>query len=272
MGRLTLGELAETQVDNKRQQAVARELGQPIQLWQTVVDKGMFALNDGRLDEARALIADAYAIGERAIPELALPAFVFQSYLLADFRGGLGLVETEMQRVIALHPGRRVFACALAHIHARLLEPEAGSELDELAGPGFSQLLFDQEWLLAASLLAETAALTERRDHAPPLYDAILPYAELAAVDLPEGTRGSMSRYLGQLATLLERWDDAEKHYEEASAANARMGSTPWVALTRRDHAAMLRARGEHGDRSRADELEAAAHATFRELEMGGYG
>ena len=98
-----------------------RELAQPIQLWQTLVDKGMFALNDGR-STRRPLIADAYAIGDRAIPELAVPRLVSRAPP-RDFRGELGPSSRRCARMIALHPARRVFACALAHIHARLGDP-----------------------------------------------------------------------------------------------------------------------------------------------------
>src|SRR5262249_50593141 len=161
-----------------------------------------------------------------------VPAFVFQRYLLADFRGALGAIEPAMRAVVEDHPARRVFACALAHIHVRQDDrARAGALIDTLAGGALEELLYDQESLVALSLLGETAALLERRDLAPVLYESILPYASLTAIDLPEAIRGSMSRYLGLLAALLGRWDAADEHFETAAAANAQLGATPWLAL-----------------------------------------
>jgi tetratricopeptide (TPR) repeat protein len=240
MTQLVLGEVEGAMLDVERQRMVSRELGQPIQLWQVTVDEAMLALNAGSLDEAESLIEEAFEIGERAIPELAVPASVFQRYLLADLRGDPGPVEGEMRAVVAAHPARRVFGCALAHIQARAGHAsDAGALLDSLAGDGAPGLLFDQEWLVAMSLLAETAALLGRRDLAPGLYDAIRPYAHLSAVDLPEGTRGSMSRSLGQLALLLGRRDDAADHFEEAVRVNRRTGAAAWLALAERDYQEM---------------------------------
>jgi eukaryotic-like serine/threonine-protein kinase len=269
MTRLALGDLEAAMEGIERQRSIARELAQPLQLWQIAVDEAMLELNAGRLEEAAAATERAFVIGARAIPELAVAATTFQRYLIADFRGDLEPVEPQMRSVVAEHPARRVFACALAHIHARQgRDAEAGLELDALAGDHLAQLPFDQEWLVAISLLAETAALLGRVDVAPGLYDALLPYAPLTAIDLPEGMRGSVSRYLGQLAALLGNWDAARSHFEEAVAANTRMGAAPWLALTRRDYAAMLRT---SGDAALAGELDRAAREAFRDLGMTGY-
>ena len=88
------------------------------------------------------------------------------------------------------------------------------------------------------------------------------------AVDVTEGFRGSVSRYLGLLATALERWDDAAGHFEEALALNERMGARPWLARTEDDYARMLLVRGRPGDDERARELRDQALATFSELGM----
>jgi len=272
MTQIAFGTLDDALPDVEHRNRASRELQQPIQLWQTAVDEAMLALAAGRLGEGEELVDNAFAVGERAIPELAVPAFVFQRYVLADFRGRHDLVEPDLRKVVAAHPRRRVFACALVHLHARRGgEAEAGTELDALAGPGFPELLFDQEWLVATSLLAETVTLLGRTDLAPALYESMLPYAALTAIDLPEGIRGSMSRYLGQLAELLGQPERAEGHFEAAIEANGRLGARPWLALTQRDLAHLLRARNAPRDRKRAGQLAAAATATFDELGMSGY-
>ena len=71
-------------------------------------------------------------------------------------------------------------------------------------------------------------------------------------IGVPVGCLGAADRNLGVLASTLRRWDDAERHFEAALMMNTRTDGRPWVALTQRDYAQMLFARGRRGDRERA--------------------
>jgi tetratricopeptide (TPR) repeat protein len=231
--------------------------------------QAMLALAAGRLTEAEQLIPQALAIGERAQPDIAVPVYQLQRYTLCDFRGSLEEVESAIFDLAVEYPARPVFRCALAHLHARLGRvPEAKRALDDLAGDNFSALPFDQEWLYGMSLLAETSALLGDTDSAPVLYGLLVPWMALSAADLAEGIRGSVSRYLGLLATTTNRWEEAKLHFEDALAMNARIGARPWLAHTQHDYAQMLLARDGTDDRERAQELLEAALATYRELGM----
>jgi tetratricopeptide (TPR) repeat protein len=229
----------------------------------------MMALATGRLDHAEELIPQALAIGERALPAAAIPIYQLQRYTLGDFRGGLEEVEPAIRDVAAEHPARPVFRCALAHLHARLGRlPEAQRALDDLARHDCSALPFDQEWLYGMSLLAEASALVGDTESAAVLYRLLAPWATFNASDIAEGIRGSVSRYLGLLATTVKRWEAAELHFEDALEKNASMGVRPWLAHTQGDYARMLLARDDAGDPQRALELIGDALATYRELGM----
>ena len=121
------------------------------------------------------------------------------------------------------------------------------------------------------SLLAETAWILQDPVSGAALYRLLAPWAACAAADHPEGFRGSISRYLGLLATMAQSWSEAELHYENALAANARMGARPWLAHTERDYARMLHARNGRGDPERIRALLDDARKTHRELGMGSY-
>jgi hypothetical protein len=121
------------------------------------------------------------------------------------------------------------------------------------------------EWLLAMSLLAETAARLSHTESASVLYRLLVPYAQLNVADTAEGMRGSVGRYLGILAAMLGHWDQASQYFEEAVDTNGRMGTRPWLAHTQADYGRALFARGE---RARASELLATAVATYRQLGM----
>ena len=84
--------------------------------------------------------------------------------------------------------------------------------------------------------------------------------------DLPEAMRGSASRYLGILATTMERWPEAAQHFENALVMNDTMGAKPWLAGTQSDYAQMLLTRDGPGDRKRAGELRASVRATYSDL------
>jgi hypothetical protein len=118
------------------------------------------------------------------------------------------------------------------------------------------------------SFLAETSALLGATDSAAVIYELLRPWAMFNAVDTAEGIRGSVSGYLGILATTTEHWSEAKRHYEDALAMNARMKARPWLARTHHDYARMLLLRRGSGDARRARSHQDAAAADFRELGM----
>jgi hypothetical protein len=100
------------------------------------------------------------------------------------------------------------------------------------------------------------------------LYELLLPYAQRAALGMPEICVGSVARYLGLLAATMSRWDEAEHHFEHAVEVNGRTGARPWLAYTLEDYARLLRRLNRPGDDERAQELVDRVLATYRGLEM----
>jgi tetratricopeptide (TPR) repeat protein len=119
-------------------------------------------------------------------------------------------------------------------------------------------------------LLAETCAILGDTERAAPLYELLLPYGSLNAVAVPELALGSISQPLGILATLLGRFEDAARYFEEALRMNERMGARPWLAHTQEDYARLLLRRNGRGDREQAQKLLSRAQATYHELDMQG--
>jgi len=193
------------EVDLAAATRIAPALRQPTRLWEVYGVHAMLALAAARLSEADALIRKAYAFGERAQPEAAVPVYRLQRYILNDFSGQIEEVEPEIRDLVVEYPARPVFRCAPARLHAVLGRPSEVTEtLDELAADDFSILPFDQEWLFGMSLLAEAAVVVGDADAAPILYRLLLPWAALNVVDQAEGIRGSLSRYLGMLAASMQ--------------------------------------------------------------------
>jgi eukaryotic-like serine/threonine-protein kinase len=264
---LTLGRLADARASLATASRIADDLRQPAHLWDVRGAQTMLALAAGALDDAEALMEEARVMGERVQPEIAIPVHRAHWCTLCELRGTLAEVEPAIRQLVAARPARPVFRCLLAHVHARLGRlAEAAPALAELSRDGTAALPRDQEWMFATSLLAETAGVLGDHRAAAILYDLLLPWGELNAVDQCEGTRGSVARYLGIAASTTRRWDEADRHFTDAAAMNERMDAAAWRARTEQDHARMLLARGADGDEERARSLLERAHATCREL------
>jgi len=269
IAQLQVGDVRGAEADLAAATRIAHQLRQPAHLWQVRGDQAMMALAAGRLSEAERLSEQALALGERAQRGAAIPVYRLQRFTLCDFRGSLAEVEPAIRDLVSEYPARPVFRCALALLHARLGRPgQAKQWLDGLARDDFSALPFDQEWLYGMSLLAETSALLGDTESAAVLYGLLLPWAAFNVANPGEGIRGSVSRYLGILATATKRWEQGQVHFEEAVAMNARMGARPWLAHTQHDYARMLLARARTEDREQARDLLNQAIATYRELDM----
>ncbi len=100
------------------------------------------------------------------------------------------------------------------------------------------------------------------------LYERLLPWRDRQLLGVVFLAYGSAGRQLGILAGTMRRWEDAERHFEDALAMNTRMGARPWVARTQFDYAVMLRRRAAAGDSARARELLQQALATAQEIGM----
>jgi DNA-binding SARP family transcriptional activator len=267
--QLMAGDLRDAEATMETERALFYKLRQPAQLWQIYSARAMFAVAAGRLAEAEELIPRTFAFGRRVLPDMAIGVYRLQRHALRDLQGRLEEIEPEIRDLAADYPARPVFRCVLAHVYARLERvTEAQRAVNDFAQDGFRELPFDQEWLYGMSLLAETAELLGDSASAAVLYPLLVPWASFSAADHPEGYRGSISRYLGLLATLTQGWEEAERHFEVALATEARSGARPWLAHTEHDYARMLHARDGRGDRERAHALLDQALNTYQELGM----
>ena len=266
IARVMIGDMRESEAALDVITPIAEDLRQPVHIWQVRAARAMVALASGRLVEGEQLAIEAFAVGERAQPEMAIPVYRLQRYMLCDFRETLDELEPGIRELVDTYPARRAFRCVLAHLHVRLGRlPEAQRALDELAREEFAAMPFDQEWLYGMSLLAETCAALPDPDSAEVLYRLLLPWASFNATDHPEGMRGAVARYLGLLATAMERWEDAEQQFGAALALNGRMGLRTWLAHTQLDYARMLIARGSRDD-DRVRMLLEQAGSIYREI------
>ena len=250
---------------------VARELRQPLPLWLLTVAAIMRALHAGRFEEAERLVGEELALGPGLTEDTTYIAqYVAQlhRWALGRERGVLAEAREELERFVAEHP-LFMSRCMLVSLYSEVgEEAKAVVELERLAAEGFEDLELRCEWFFGASLLAEACERLGEPAHAPLFYEVLLPYRDNIVITHPEVDLGSAARYLGLLASVMGRTDDAVSHYEAALITNERLGARPWLARTQADLARTLLARGAPGDAERARELAGMAHETFETLGM----
>jgi DNA-binding NarL/FixJ family response regulator len=101
------------------------------------------------------------------------------------------------------------------------------------------------------------------------LYQCLLPYDGYTLVVGPTAVcYGAAAHYLGLLAATMGHWEDAQSHFVDALAMNARMGAKPALAHTQYAYAKMLLAREQADDRTPAMSLLDGALAISLELGM----
>jgi tetratricopeptide (TPR) repeat protein len=131
-------------------------------------------------------------------------------------------------------------------------EADARRELDVLASDAFASIPRDALWLSSLANLAEVVAFLDDADRAAELYEQLSPYATRNVVLFGVLCLGSISRHLGLLATVLSRYEQADRHFNDALEAHAKLGSRLWTAHTQYNQASMMLRRDESGDRERA--------------------
>jgi DNA-binding SARP family transcriptional activator/tetratricopeptide (TPR) repeat protein len=235
--------------------------------WVLTVLQANHAHLQGRLEHFETLAQRGLEHRFEGHDDAAAQTFRTQMVLLRREQGRLDeLVET-VEEIAAHYPQLPGWRCGVANIYAQLGRTEqARQELEALAGADFEDLPRDAVWFLSMWLLSEVAVFLRDRPRALLLYDLLLPYADRCMTTSALLCYGSAARPLGMLATVLSRFEDAGRHFEQAIAMNAQIRSPLWVAHTRHDYAHMLLAREQPGDTGKALELLEQALAAAQEL------
>jgi DNA-binding SARP family transcriptional activator len=220
----------------------------------------------------RALIAGDHVLGEelalRALqlgndcgqPDAAV-AFGIQLIMVNLLRGTLGSLIQLIEQSVVDNPGLPVFSAVLALAHAESDHDDKVRELlDGFARTRF-ELPLDVAWLTAMIALAEAAVACGEPRFAEPVLNQLEPFsAQWLYTDV--STAGPVSRPVGELLTVLGRYDEAERAFEAARVSCEKADAGFFGAQTDLGWGRMLARRGAPGDTTRArDLLSRARHA-----------
>ncbi|HET9477600.1 MAG TPA: AAA family ATPase [Dehalococcoidia bacterium] len=268
---LELGDMDAARRESQEQARIAHELRHSAQLENAAVIAAMWALFEGRLDEAEQLANEALISAQSAHDRAAAEQFGAQTVALFRERGRLHEIEPVVRAFADQNPAVAAWRAVLAWVYSELgKEPEARAELGRLADGEFASLHRDYTWLLAMSLLADVCEFVGDHPRAASLYRQLLPFADRNVVmGYAIVCAGSVFRSLGVLAATMRQWGDAEAHFDKALRMNERMGARTWLAWTQYEYARMLAERDTPGDVKRASCLLGQALRCARELQMG---
>lgn len=240
--------------------ATARTMREPFTEAVGQAALAMIATHEGRFAEGEQLAARALACGMRFDRANASGLFGVQMFTIRRQQGRLGELAPVLAQFLAdesrsaWRPGLAVLYCELG------ARAQAREVFERLAVSGFVGIAHDAVWAATMAYLAEACVWLGDVAHAARLYELLLPYAERNVVfGAHTASFGAGARLLGMLAATLQRWDDAQRHFEFALAFDTRTGGRPWLAQSRCEFAAMLAQRARGDDHVCARELLAAA-------------
>lgn len=249
---------------------LADEVGQPFFQYVGVSSRAMLALFHGQFDESERHAKAALEFGQR-MPSLdAVGVYGVQMFSLRREQGRLAELAPLVEHFVRATPAAATWRPGLAVIYADLERRDAArAEFETLAADDFAGLERDARWLMCVAYLADVCAFLGDAVRAGTLYRLLAPFDGHNIVVGPNiACYGAAARPLGMLAGVMERWTDAERHFEAALDMNARQVARPWLAHTQHQFAAMLLVRGRGEDRARAAGLLEEAVAAGEALGM----
>jgi hypothetical protein len=247
---------------------LAAELRQPFYRWRVACLHTMRAILEARFEDAERLAAEALEIGRGVDDELATIYHDFaQLFALRFGQGRLAEVEDEVLSYTRRYPGPQPWRLPLLYSELGR-EPEARAELERQAAHGF-ELPADGLWIAHVATLAHACVLVGDAGRAERLYELLLPYADRNVSTVGDQIYGPVATPLGMLAGLMERWEEAERHFEAGHERCRALRAPTFTALNLCEQARMLLARAGPGDREAAVDLLDEAEATCRRHGIG---
>jgi tetratricopeptide (TPR) repeat protein len=253
--------LDEARADNDAHRELSERSGQPFLEQVVAQHDALLALCDGRLDAAEAAANRANEIA-RTIEAGPSAVHGIQMFSIRREQGRLGEIAP-LVRLIASGQteAHSVWRPALAVLLAEIGDVEAAQrELRALVDAGLGAIARGGLGVGGLSYVADACALIEAGALAVPIYEQLLAFeGQNMVVGSAVMCYGASDRMLGALATVMQRWDAAERHCENALVLNRRLGSPTWIAHTLYERARLAVRRGwPQGLERAAEALDAA--------------
>ena len=262
----------EARAENAALRELSERSGQPFLAWAVEGHDALIALCDGRLDAAEAAAKRAEEVSRR-IEGPNSAAHGIQMFSIRREQGRLAEIAP-LVRLISTGETDvdSVWRPALAVLLAEVGDVEsARRELEALLDAGLEATLRGGLGVGGLTYAADACALIEDAALAAPIYEQLLAFeGQNTVIGSAVMCHGAVDRMLGALATVMQRWDDAERHLENALALNRRMGSPTWIAHTQYERARLTVRRGRPHERELGRERASEALDAARRIGLHG--
>lgn len=261
---LELGDIAAADVEVSAFTALADAIQIPQARWYTTLFRAMRSHLRGEIGQLEELAAQVASEGQRVGDRNATLSFLVLLEAARVEQGRFAELIPMIERIRDEFPAIDIpWRCGTAWGFAESRLPaEARRQIEFIDVDSLPRGILG---LSCSTLFGTAVALVGDDPQCGRLYEILEPYGHRhAVVGYAVICLGAVARTLGMLAARLGKWDSAERHFEYALEANARLGSPLWVARTQYDYARALGARANGRDRKRARILaeRSAAHAT----------
>ena len=245
---------------------LADELGQPTLRWTVGFIRTAEYEIAGELTDAEEQGRKALELGQAAGVGDAFHMYSGNLHWVRYYQGRLGEVLYRYERAAARPDPDPMTLLMLAIGYSELGRPDEARDLfDRLSADDFAALSRNFMWIYALTVAAEVCSSVGDAQRAATLYDMLIPYRGLVAT-VGAAATGCVDHYLGLLAAVLGRIDEADGRFEAAAVMHERLAAPTWLARTRLEWARVLLARRRASDMERARKLLRQALTTAREL------
>ena len=219
------------------------------------------ALVRGELESSWQLAERAYEVGRHSQDGATASAFALLQFGgLLGLRGDAAAVMPRIEAVGGALPHNSLLMVALIHVQGQMgMLDIARERLEQLSERQFSTLPQDVTLPTAFCNLSMSVERLQHHNAAVQLYPRLLPFAGRNITAICYYSSGCASSYLGRLATVLGRWDEARAHFEMALEVEHRAGVVVWRAGTAAAYARACRAQGSAELIAQAELLDAQA-------------
>jgi class 3 adenylate cyclase/tetratricopeptide (TPR) repeat protein len=254
------GDMEEMDRCHQITELLAEQLDQPSLHWWHSYTRALRAQIAGDTEQAEQSAAEALQRGTDSGQPDAMMFFGAQHITASLQRGTTSELLPLIEQAVGDNPGLAgAFAAALAMAYVEAdRTDDARHLLEEFAAADFD-LPLDPAWLSGMVVYADVAIECRDPKYAGPLFDQLAPWADqFSSTGLT--AEGPVSLVLGGLATVLNRYDEADTYFSQAAAFTDRIGAKFFAARTNLSWGKMLAERHAPGDTEKARDLLTKAH------------
>jgi tetratricopeptide (TPR) repeat protein len=267
---LSLGRINEANNDLEHAIQIAHSAPYPRFRWQLALIRAARAELQGDIRSAQRLSMAAQTLGTRVHGASPIQYHLLQAFHRTHLSNDITLWTNAFNISAKQLPHIPPVQVAQAWLFSRMSHLELASEsVHALAPNNFACIPDNHLCLYLLSVLADVVSTVNDTDTARTLYDRLTPHSSShivaawgALID------GSVSHYLGMLASTLNMLDVARNHFELAIEHNRRLGAPALTARSSLHLAALLLRTGYRADIDTAHSLAKMAAGIFTSLKL----